>query len=57
MESEPLSFYEAVRDGYRRLAAADPARFVTLDATLAEKDLADQIRNTLEEKFHGFFAR
>ncbi|MFM7375048.1 MAG: dTMP kinase [Chthoniobacterales bacterium] len=57
MESEPLSFYEAVRDGYLRLAAAEPARFVILDATRPEKDLAGQISKTLEEKFHGFFAR
>ena len=57
MESEPLAFYEAVRDGYLRLAAAEPARFVVLDATLTEEDLARQIRETLEEKFHGFLSR
>jgi dTMP kinase len=57
MESEPLAFYEAVRDGYLRLAAAQPARFVVLDATLTEQDLAGQIRKTLEEKFHGFLSR
>jgi len=57
MESEPLAFYEAVRDGYLRLAAAEPARFVVLDATLTEEDLARQIRKTLEEKFHGFLSR
>lgn len=56
MESEPLAFYEAVRDGYLRLAAEQPARFVILDATLPEEDLAGQIRQTLQEKFHGFFA-
>ena len=57
MESEPLAFYEAVREGYLRLAAAEPARFVVLDATLTEEDLARQIRKTLEEKFHGFLSR
>jgi dTMP kinase len=57
MESEPLAFYEAVRDGYLRLAAAEPARFVVLDATLTEEDLARQIRKTLEAKFHGFLSR
>lgn len=57
MESEPLAFYEAVRDGYLRLAEAEPARFVVLDATLTEEDLARQIRKTLEEKFHGFLSR
>ena len=57
MESEPLAFYEAVREGYLRLAAAEPARFVVLDATLTEEDLARQIRKTLEAKFHGFLSR
>jgi general secretion pathway protein B len=33
------------------------ARFVVLDATLTEEDLARQIRKTLEEKFHGFLSR
>jgi len=56
MESEPLAFYEAVREGYRLLAAAEPARFVTLDAARPEEELAREISKTLEEKFHGFFA-
>lgn len=57
MESEPLSFYEAVREGYLRLVASEPARFVVLDATLPEETLASLVSGTLEEKFHGFFAR
>lgn len=57
MESEPLAFYEAVRDGYLRLAGAEPARFVVLDATQPEHELAAMVRGTLQEKFHGFFAR
>ncbi len=57
MESEPLSFYEAVREGYLRLVASEPARFVVLDATLPEETLAALVSGTLEEKFHGFFAR
>lgn len=57
MESEPLAFYEAVRAGYLRLAGSEPARFVVLDATLSEEKLAGAVRATLEEKFHGFFAR
>lgn len=56
MESEPLAFYEAVREGYVRLAAAEPTRFVILDATLQEEELAASIRAHLEETFHGFFA-
>ena len=57
MESEPLAFYQAVRDGYLRSAAADPARFAILDAALPEKDIAEKIQQTLLERFHGFFAR
>ena len=57
MESEPLGFYEAVRAGYLRAAAADPSRFAVLDATQPEEKIAEQIRAILTEKFHGFFAR
>jgi dTMP kinase len=56
MESEPLAFYEAVREGYLRAAAAEPSRFAVLDATRSEQQLADDIRGILLEKFHGFFA-
>lgn len=57
MEREPLAFYEAVRQGYLRAAAAEPARFEILDATRSEADLAAAVQQTLREKFHGFFAR
>ena len=57
MESEPLDFYEAVRQGYLRAAAAEPARFALIDATRPEEQIADEIRGVLIEKFHGFFAR
>jgi dTMP kinase len=57
MESEPLAFYEAVRAGYQRAAAAEPARFAILDATQSEESLAEEIRRILLERFHGFFAR
>ena len=57
MESEPLAFYEAVRDGYRRAAAEEPARFAVLDATRTEQELSTQIETILLERFHGFFAR
>ncbi len=57
MESEPLAFYEAVREGYLRAAAAEPDRFCILDATRTEDDLAEAIQETLLERFHGFFSR
>lgn len=57
MESEPLAFYQAVREGYLREAAAEPGRFCLLDAARAGEDLARAIRETLLERFHGFFTR
>ena len=57
MESEPLAFYEAVREGYLRAAAAEPSRFCVLDATRQEEQLAATVQQTLLERFHGFFAR
>lgn len=57
MESEPLSFYRSVREGYLRAAGAEPARFAVIDAAQSEDTIAGTIRATLEEKFHGFFAR
>ena len=57
MESEPLDFYEAVREGYLRAARAESGRFVLLDANRTEDDLAGKIRSVLLEKFHGFFSR
>lgn len=57
MESEPLSFYRAVREGYLRAAEAEPARFAVIDAAQSEDRIADRIRATLQDKFHGFFAR
>jgi thymidylate kinase len=46
-----------VRQGYLRAAAAEPVRFVVLDATRPEENIADEIRHVLTTKFHGFFAR
>jgi len=57
MESEPLAFYEAVRNGYLQLAREEPGRFVIFDATLPAESLAAAIRELLLNRFHGFFAR
>lgn len=57
MESEPLAFYQAVREGYLRAAEAAPTRFAILDASLPEKAIAEKIQQTLLDRFHGFFAR
>jgi dTMP kinase len=57
MESEPPAFYEAVRQGYLRAAQSEPARFVVLDASRTESEVAAEICRVLLERFHGFFSR
>ncbi len=57
MESEPLDFYEAVREGYLRAAQAEPQRFAVLEADRTESELAGEIQRILLERFHGFFSR
>ena len=42
-EAETLAFHERVREGYRALAAADPERWVVLDARRAPADLHQDI--------------
>lgn len=48
-----LAFHRRVRDGFLALAAADPARFVIVDATLAEEDVADRVLRAVEARFDG----
>lgn len=57
MESEPLAFYEAVRDGYLQLARAEPGRFAVIDASLPADTISAAIRELLLQRFHGIFAR
>ncbi len=56
-ESETLEFHERVRRGYRELAAAEPARWVVVDASQPpEATLAivlDQVRRRLPETEAG----
>jgi dTMP kinase len=44
MEREQLAFHERVRDGYLALAAAEPARWLVLDATREVDEIQDAIR-------------
>jgi dTMP kinase len=44
MESEQLAFHERVRVGYLVLAAAEPTRWVVLDATQPVAGIQEQIR-------------
>jgi dTMP kinase len=49
LEAEQQDFHERVRAGYLAIAAADPKRFLVLDATLSPHDLADTIRQRVSE--------
>ena len=44
LESESLEFHERVRDTFRTLAAAEPARYLVLDATRGVDELAADVR-------------
>jgi len=47
-EREGASFHERVAEGYRRLAAADPARWVVVDGTGTVEDVASRVRAAFE---------
>ena len=43
------AFYERVREGYLRLAAAEPARFVVIDGDRSEEEVAADIRRQVDQ--------
>ena len=43
------AFYERVRDGYLRLAAAEPGRFVVVDGDRPEESVAADIRRQVDQ--------
>lgn len=49
LEAEADDFHARVRAGYLELAAAEPGRFLVLDATLAIDDLAARIRDRVSD--------
>ncbi len=53
LEAEAAAFHERVADGYRRLAAAAPDRFVVLDGSLPEAELAVRIRTEVLTRWRG----
>jgi dTMP kinase len=49
MEQEQLAFHERVRHGFLALAAAEPARWLVLDATQSVEDIQGGIRKRVAE--------
>ena len=50
LDLEAVSFHERVREGYHVLAAADPTRWVTLDADQPVSSVAADVRSTVLER-------
>ena len=46
-EQESLRFHQAVRRGYLKLAAENPARFIVIDGTRGIQETAEAIRNAV----------
>ena len=46
-EQESLRFHQAVREGYLKLAAAHPERFIVVDGTLGISEAAAAIRSAV----------
>jgi dTMP kinase len=53
LEREKREFHERVAEGYKRLAAADPARIIVLDGSRAEDELAAQVREIVLSRRTG----
>jgi dTMP kinase len=53
MERESSAFHERVAEGYRRLAAAEPHRFVTIDGTKVEEEIAVEVRQVVLSRWQS----
>lgn len=49
-EQEGNEFHQRVRDGFRAMAAAEPQRWVIIDATAPKDDVAAAIRTAVRER-------
>ena len=50
LDREPLEFHVRVRERYLALAAAEPARWVVLDAALPQAELEQRVWNAVEPR-------
>jgi dTMP kinase len=53
IESQPIAFFEKVRQGYLEVAAAHPDRVQILDATQAPEDLHELIWSLVASRIHA----
>ncbi|MEU8549741.1 dTMP kinase [Streptomyces roseoverticillatus] len=49
LESEPMEFHNRVRTGFLTLAAADPSRYLVVDAGQAPEDITTVVRHRLDQ--------
>ncbi len=49
LEAASLDFHERVRDGFAALAAAEPERYLVLDASASPSAIADAVRQALRQ--------
>lgn len=50
-ESFDLAFHERLRQGYHTLAAAEPARFVMIDASQTKENIQQQLQHEISKRF------
>lgn len=48
IDDESTAFHQSVREGYRKLAAAEPERFIVIDGRASIGDVARNIREALQ---------
>ncbi|MFC7218139.1 dTMP kinase [Streptomyces polyrhachis] len=49
LESEPAAFHERVRSGFLTLAAADPGRYLVVDASQEPEEVATVVRHRMDQ--------
>lgn len=50
LDAYQVAFYERVRDGYHRLAAAEPGRWVVIDASASFEDVQQSAREAIRQR-------
>lgn len=51
-EMEDIDFHNKVRDGYLKIASAEPERFIILDATESSHEIAEKIYKKVKSTFN-----